>query len=316
MRGNGRVIATDLKFILGAKYKSSYTRDMNKLPRAKRIQILSMLCEGSSMRSISRVVDVSINTVAKLLVDAGETCAAYHDEYVRGVKARRIQCDEIWSFCYAKQKNVATAKRKDLAYGDAWTWTALDSDSKLLVSYLVGGRDSAYAMALMDDLQERLANRVQLTTDGHKAYLEAVEGAFGADVDYAMLVKLYGESPEAEKRYSPAQCIGARKTAIEGNPDPNHISTSHVERQNLTMRMQMRRFTRLTNGFSKKVANHCHMVALYTVWYNFVKMHKTLKMTPAMVARVSDRLWSVGDIVDLIEVAEAPAPDLGDLVVG
>lgn len=304
--------------MLAGKHIISYNRGMNKLPVAKRIQILSMLCEGSSMRSISRVVDVSINTVAKLLVDAGEACAAYHDDHVRDVKAKRIQCDEIWSFCYAKQKNVATAKRKNLAHGDVWTWTALDSDSKLLVSYLVGGRDSDYALALMDDLRSRLANRVQLTTDGHKAYLEAVEGAFGGDVDYAMLVKLYGESPEAEKRYSPAQCIGARKTPIEGNPDPAHISTSHVERQNLTMRMQMRRFTRLTNGFSKKVANHYHMVALYTVWYNFVKMHKTLKMTPAMAAGVSERLWSVEDIASLIDAREAARKpvDLGELIVG
>jgi IS1 family transposase len=289
---------------------------MNRLPRETRIQILSMLCEGSSMRSISRVADVSINTVDKLLRDAGLACARFHDEHVRGVKARRVQCDEIWSFVYSKQKNVAAAKRKDLAYGDAWTWTAIDADSKLLISYLVGGRDSEYALALMDDLRSRLVNRVQLTTDGHRAYLEAVEGAFGGDVDYAMLVKIYGEAPEAEKRYSPAECIGAKKTAIEGNPDPDHISTSYAERSNLSMRTFMRRFTRLALGFSKKFENHCHMVALYTVWYNFVKMHKTLKMTPAMAAGVSDKLWSMGDVVDLIEAAEAPAPDMGDLVVG
>jgi IS1 family transposase len=287
---------------------------MNRLPREARIQILSMLCEGSSMRSISRVADVSINTVSKLLIDAGEACVAFHDKKVRGVKARRVQCDEIWSFIYAKAKNTATAKRQDLAYGDVWTWTALDADSKLIISWLVGGRDGDYALALMDDLRSRLANRVQLTTDGHAAYLDAVEGAFGGDVDYAMLVKIYGQSPEAERRYSPAECIGARKTRIESNPDRNHVSTSYVERSNLSMRTFMRRFTRLALGFSKKFENHCHMVALYTVWYNFVKIHKTLKMTPAMAAGVSDRLWSVGDIVDLIERQEALED--GSLLVG
>jgi IS1 family transposase len=290
---------------------------MNRLPRDKRIQILSMLCEGSSMRSISRVADVSINTVDKLLRDAGEACVAFHDEHVRNVNSRRVQCDEIWSFIYSKQKNVATAKRKDLAYGDVWTWTAIDADSKLILSYLVGGRDSEYAMMVMDDLRSRLVNRVQLTTDGHKAYLEAVEGAFGGDVDYAMLVKLYGEAPEKDKRYSPAECIGCRKTPIEGDPDPKHISTSYAERSNLSMRTFMRRFTRLALGFSKKYENHCHMVALYAVWYNFVKQHKSLKgLTPAMAAGVSKTLWSVGDIVDLIEAAEAPAPDMGDMLVG
>jgi IS1 family transposase len=287
---------------------------MNRLPRDKRIQILSMLCEGSSMRSISRVADVSINTVDKLLRDAGLACARFHDEHVRNVKSRRVQCDEIWSFVYAKQKNVATAKRKDMAYGDVWTWTAIDADSKLIISYLVGGRDGDFALALMDDLRSRLANRVQLTTDGHSAYLEAVEGAFGGDIDYAMLVKIYGEAPDAEKRYSPAQCIGAKKNTVEGNPDPDHISTSYAERSNLSMRTFMRRFTRLALGFSKKFENHCHMVALYTVWYNFVKMHKTLKMTPAMAAGVSDRLWSVGDVVDLIERTEAMGD--GSLLVG
>lgn len=282
---------------------------MNKLPLAKRVQILSMLCEGSSMRSISRVADVSINTVSKLLVDAGKACATFHDETVRGVKSRRVQVDEIWSFTYAKAKNVATAKAAPAEAGDTWTWTALDADSKLIVSWLVGGRDSEYALAFMDDLASRLANRVQLTSDGHKAYLEAVEGAFGGDVDYAMLVKLYGAAPDSSKgRYSPAECIGARKERIEGSPDPKHVSTSYAERQNLTMRMQIRRFTRLTNGFSKKFENHMHMVALYTVWYNFVKMHKTLRMTPAMSAGVSARLWSMEDVANLVE---ASAPKLG-----
>ena len=282
---------------------------MNKLPATKRAQILSMLCEGSSMRSISRVVDVSINTVSKLLADAGEACAAFHDKAVRGVNSKRVQCDEIWSFCYAKQRNVETAKAAPEEAGDIWTWTALDADSKLIVSYLVGGRDAGYAAAFMDDVADRLANRVQLTTDGLKAYLNAVEGAFGADVDYAQLVKLYGDVPEsAQGRYSPAECTGIRRTRVEGRPDPKHVSTSYVERQNLTMRMQMRRFTRLTNAFSKKGLPHYHMVALYTVWYNFVRIHKSLRVSPAMAAGISDRLWSMEDVVALIDAAEAPKP--------
>jgi len=295
--------------ILDAKYFSSYIIGMNKLPLHKRVQILSMLCEGSSMQSISRVTGVSINTVTKLLVDAGNACAAFHDTAVRNVSAERIQCDEIWSFTYAKQKNVKGAKAAPTEAGDTWTWTALDSDSKLIVSYLVGGRDSDYAAAFMDDLAGRLSNRVQLTTDGHKAYLEAVEGAFGADVDYAMLVKLYGEptGKSAERRYSPGECCGTRKDIIEGEPDKAKISTSHVERQNLSMRMHMRRFTRLTNAFSKKFENHLHMVSLYTVFYNFVRIHKTLKMSPAMAAGVTDELLEMEDIVKLIDKA-APKP--------
>lgn len=281
---------------------------MNKLPLAKRVQILNMLCEGSSMRSISREADVSINTVSKLLVDAGEACAAFHDKQVRGVSAQRVQCDEIWSFCYAKEKNVAAAKAAPDGAGDVWTWTALDADTKLIVSYLVGGRDAEYAMAFMDDLRGRLINRVQLTTDGHKAYLQAVEEAFGANVDYAQLVKLYGAAPEgAQGRYSPAQCTGIRKSRVEGSPDPEHISTSYVERQNLTMRMQMRRFTRLTNGFSKKFENHFHALSLYFVFYNFVRIHKALKVTLAMAAGISDRLWSMEDVAALADAA-APEP--------
>jgi IS1 family transposase len=217
------------------------------------------------------------------------------------VKAKRVQCDEIWSFCYSKQKNVAAAKRKDVAYGDVWTWTGLDADSKLIISWMVGGRDGDYAMGLMDDLRSRLATRVQLTTDGHRAYLDAVEGG---DIDYGMLVKLYGENPEAQKRYSPAQCIGARKTRIEGNPDPAHISTSYTERHNLTMRMQMRRFTRLTNAFSKKIENHCHSLALYFVWYNWVRLHKAHRVTPAMAAGLTRKLMDMKDIVALIDDAE------------
>ena len=283
-------------------------RGMNKLPVATRVQILSLLVEGSSLRSISRVTGASINTVTKLLVDAGIVCAAFHDEKVRDVKARRIQCDEIWSFCYSKQKNVASAKRKDVAYGDVWTWTGLDAESKLIVSWMVGGRDGDYAMGLMDDLRNRLANRVQLTTDGHRAYLDAVEGAFGGDIDYGMLVKLYGAASESAKgRYSPAECIGARKTRIEGNPDPAHISTSYTERHNLTMRMQMRRFTRLTNAFSKKIENHCHSLALYFVWYNWVRQHKAHRLSPAMAAGLTDKLMNMEDIVALIDDAEMQA---------
>lgn len=260
------------------------------------------------MRSISRVCDVSINTVTKLLVDAGNACAAFHDLHVRKVKAKRVQCDEIWSFCYAKSKNVGRAKAAADGAGDVWTWTGIDPDSKLMVSWVVGSRDADSAKSLMDDLAARLANRVQLTTDGHNAYLEAVGEAFGDGIDYAMLVKLYGSSPEsAQGRYSPAECIGIQKKAIEGLPDFDHISTSHVERHNLTMRMQMRRFTRLTNAFSKKLENHYHALSLYFLFYNFVRIHKTHRMTPAMAAGITDRLWSMEDIVRLVDEAEITA---------
>jgi IS1 family transposase len=279
---------------------------MNKLPAATRVQVLSMLCEGSSMRAITRVTGVSLNTVTKLLIDAGKACAAYHDEHVRGVKATRIQCDEVWAFCYSKQKNVATAKAAPEGAGDVWTWTALEASSKLLVSYMIGGRDSEYAMALMDDLRSRLATRVQLTTDGHRAYLNAVEEAFGDDIDYAQLIKLYGDAPEAFKgRYSPADCIGAKKERITGNPDKAHVSTSYVERSNLSIRMHMRRFTRLTNAHSKKFENHAWAVALHATFYNFVRIHSTIRMSPAMAAGISERLWEMSDIVALIDAREA-----------
>lgn len=258
------------------------------------------------MRSISRIADVSINTVSKLLADAGEAAIAIHNEMVQNVEASRIQCDEIWSFCYAKQKNVKTAKDAPEGAGDVWTWTAIDADTKLIVSYLVGGRDAEYAMEFMDDLRSRLSNRVQLTTDGHRAYLEAVEGAFGADVDYAQLVKLYGPAPEGQRRYSPAECTGAYKRRIEGNPVIEDVSTSYVERQNLTMRMSMRRFTRLTNAFSKKLGNHIHALALYFVFYNFTRIHKSLKVTPAMAAGVTDTLWSLEDVVAKIDEMNPP----------
>lgn len=281
---------------------------MNKLDTKTRATILSMLVEGSSMRSISRIVGVSINTVTKLLIDAGEACAAYHDEAVRGVAAQRVQCDEIWSFVAAKQKNVKAMKEPVDGAGDVWTWTALDADSKLIVSYLVGGRDSEYAMEFMDDVAARLANRVQMTTDGHRAYLEAVEGAFGADVDYAQLIKIYGAAPDSAKgRYSPADCTGIRKQRVEGNPDINHVSTSYVERSNLSIRMGNRRFTRLTNAFSKKLDNHIHTLSLYFVHYNFCRMHKSLRMSPAMAAGISDTLRDMEWVVGLID-ARKPAP--------
>lgn len=263
------------------------------------------------MRSISRTVGVSINTVTKLLVDAGEACAEFHDKAVRDVNARRIQCDEIWSFCYAKQKNVPLAVAAPKDAGDVWTWTALDPESKLMVSYLVGGRDSGYALEFLDDVKSRLANRVQLTTDGHRAYLEAMEDAFGADVDYAQLVKLYGPSPEQEHRYSPPKCNGARKRKITGNPDREHVSTSHVERHNLTMRMSMRRFTRLTNAFSKRIENHIHQLSLYFVHYNFCRIHKSLKVTPAMQAGLTDTLHDVDFIIDLIDAKNPPPKKRG-----
>lgn len=252
------------------------------------------------MRSISRVAGVSINTVSKLLVDAGNACADFHFAHVRNIQAKRVQCDEIWSFCYAKAANVPKELR-GRGVGDVWTWTALDADSKLIISWMVGRRDAEAANLFVSDLKDRLANRIQLTTDGWHAYLNAVDGAFGGDIDYAMLVKLYGPSPEGERRYSPPECIGARAVEISGNPDPDKISTSYTERHNLTMRMSMRRFTRLTNAFSKKIDNHCHALALYFVWYNWCRVHKAHKMTPAMAAGLTDNMLEMSDVVQLVE---------------
>jgi IS1 family transposase len=272
---------------------------MNKLDIAKRAQILATLCEGASMRSVSRLADVSINTVSKLLEDAGLFCAGFHDARVRNVKAKRVQVDEIWSFTYAKAKNVETAKAAPDGAGDTWTWTAIEAQTKLIISHFVGGRDGNCAAWFMNDVAMRLANRVQLTSDGHKAYLEAVEGAFGADIDYAMLIKLYGDSSDSGKgRYSPADCTGIIKHTIEGQPDVKHISTSYSERSNLTMRMHNRRFTRLTNAFSKKFENHAHMVAIWAVWYNFLRIHTTLRITPAMASGLSETVMDWSDIVD------------------
>lgn len=283
---------------------------MNKLSTSQRASIVHMLCEGMSIRAITRVTGASKNTVAKLLNDAGDVCAAFHDATAQGLKSKRLQLDEIWAFVHAKQKNVSNAKAAPEGAGDCWTWVAIDADTKFVAQWFIGPRDGDTAKIFVDALAARLANRVQITTDGLKAYLEAVEGAFGADVDYAQLVKIYGASPESAKgRYSPAECTGIVKTPIEGKPDEKHISTSFVERQNLTMRMHMRRFTRLTNGFSKKVEAHASAVALHFAYYNFCRIHKSLRVTPAMAAGVTDKLWDVKDIVALIEAhesAEAP----------
>lgn len=283
---------------------------MNKLPTHKRAQILRMLVEGMSMRSTSRTAEVSFMAVIKLLVDAGEACAAHHDEHVINVKASRVQCDEIWAFCYAKQKNVPKAKAAPVGAGDVWTWTALDRDTKLLIAYEVGDRSGATAREFIADLRNRLANRVQLTTDGHKVYLEAVDNAFGIDVDYAQLIKIYGNEPgnASQVRYSPGECIGTSKRPIMGKPIEADISTSHVERQNLNMRMGMRRFTRLTNAFSKKMANHMAMVSLYTTFYNFCRIHTSLRVTPAMAAGLSAELRDMEWIVGLID-ARSPKPN-------
>ncbi len=280
---------------------------MNTLPKHRKVLILKCLVEGMSIRSTARIADVSRNTVTKLLVDAGKACAAYQDRALRDLHCSRIQVDEAWCFVYAKEKNVARAKAAPAEAGDVWTWVAIDADTKLVPSWRVGDRSGATAMDLMDDLRPRLASRVQLTSDGHRAYLEAVEGAFGGDVDYAQLVKLYGDAPDGQRRYSPSECTGTRKRRVTGSPDPAHVSTSFVERQNLTMRMSMRRFTRLTNAFSKKIENHAHAVALHYMHYNFCRIHQSLRVTPAMAAGVTDRLWEIADIVQMIEDA-APKP--------
>lgn len=279
---------------------------MNKLDAATRSQILHLLCEGQSIRAITRVTGVSKNTVIKLLVDAGQACMAFHDANVQDVKAKRIQVDEIWSFTCPKQRSVAAAKAAPDGVGGNWTWTAIDADSKLIVSYFVGGRDSDCAILFMDDLRSRLANRVQLTSDGHKAYLEAVQGAFGGYIDRAMLIKMYGRSTEnAKASYSPAKFTGAKTTRIEGSSDIAHANTSFAERLNKTMRMHMRWLTGLTDGFSKKVENHAYAVALHVMYFNFVRLHTTLRTTPAMAAGIAAHLWEIGDIVKLIEATEA-----------
>jgi IS1 family transposase len=278
---------------------------MNKLTRAKRAQILALMVEGVSIRSITRLTGASKNTVAKLLVEAGTACREYQDATLRNLPCKRVQCDEIWSFVYAKQKNVPESMRDTPGVGSVWTWTAICADTKLIASFHVGTRDAGCAYEFMTDLASRLQGRVQLTTDGHSAYLNAVRDAFGRDIDYAMLIKLYGESVDKEGRYSPPTCIGTRTDEIIGYPKAEHISTSYVERQNLSMRMGMRRFTRLTNAFSKKIENHQHAIAIYFMHYNFVRIHKTLRCTPAMEAKVTDRLWSMDDMLAVVEAWEA-----------
>ena len=274
---------------------------MNKLKTDRRAQILHCLCEGNSIRATARLTGAAINTVVKLLCDAGAAFSKYQDEVMRGLKCQRLQCDEAWAFCYAKEKNC-TAEMKAKGAGDVWTWAAIDADSKLVPCWYVGSRDAGAAYHFMHDLAARLANRVQLTTDGHRAYLSAVEDAFGANIDYAMLVKLYGATPEgAEVRYSPAQCMGARKAIQTGRPEWKHISTSFSERVNLTMRMSNRRFTRLTNAFSKKVENHEHSVALHFMHYNFCRIHQTLRVTPAMEAGVADHVFELAELIEILD---------------
>lgn len=278
---------------------------MNKLDRKARAHILHLLCEGQSIRAVTRLTGASKNTVTKLVVDAGRACAGYQDRVLRNLPCTTVQVDEIWNFVYAKQGHLKDAKRAPTDAGDVWTWTAICADTKLLCTWLIGSRDAESAESFMLDLRDRLTNRVQLTSDGHRPYLTAVHAAFGADIDYAMLVKLYGPEPGGEKRYSPPQCIGARKTRIMGNPDHDKISTSYAERHNLTMWMHLRRFTRLTNAFSKKVENHAYAVALHAMYYNFVRVHQTLRVSPAMAAGVTTKLWEMADVVAMIEEWEA-----------
>jgi len=277
-----------------------YFEIMNTLDKSKHTQLISVLVEGNSLRATARICDVAFNTVLKFIPQIGKVCMDYQDQAFRNLECKRVQCDEIWSFCYAKEKNVPKDKKGIFGYGDIWTWVAMDAESKLVPSFMVGNRDTVTAKMFIDDLASRLANRVQLTTDGNKVYLEAVEGAFGCDVDYAMPVKMY-ESSQEETRYSPARCTGCKGTPITGNPERKYISTSFIERQNLTMRMGMRRFTRLTNAFSKKIENHTLHLALHYMYYNFVRIHKTLRVTPAMKAGVTDHLWSVEETVGLLK---------------
>jgi len=279
---------------------------MNQLTKERRTQIIKCLCEGLSIRATVRMTGASKNTIVKLLAEVAVACNDYQDKTIQGLKSQKIQCDEIWSFCYSKEKNVPQEKRGQFGYGDVWTWTALDADTKLIVSWRVGDRSARTANEFVQDLSERLANRVQLTTDGHRVYLEAIEKAFGSNVDYAMLVKLYGQDRDTEATYSPAKVISCRAIPIIGDPEPKHISTSYVERSNLSMRMSMRRFARLTNAFSKKVENHISALSLYFMFYNFCRVHQTLRVTPAMEAGIADHVWEIEEIMDLL-----PEPEFG-----
>lgn len=274
---------------------------INKLDAAKRAAVLSALTEGVGINATCRMTGVAKNTVLKLLKDAGEACARYQHDHLRNLPCKRLQCDEIWGFVGMKEKNVPAEKKGVPGHGDIWVWMAIDAETKLVPSWLVGARDGMHASHFIADVAGRLAHRVQLTTDGHKPYLEAVEGGFGGAIDYAMLIKLYGSQPGDEIRYSPAECIGTKRQVISGEPDPKHVSTSYVERQNLTMRMRMRRFTRLTNAFSKKLANLEYAVALHYMHYNFVRRHMSLRISPAMAAGVTKKLWSIEDVIALID---------------
>lgn|SRR5271157_847370 len=278
---------------------------MNRLSISRKIRVVSALVEGNSIRSTVRMTGVAKNTVIKLVLDLADACAAYHDRYVRDLRVRRLQCDEIWQYVGSKAKNTRPEK-KAIGWGDVWTWTALDADTKLCVSYLAGGRDLGWAKEFMQDCASRIRNRVQITTDGHKAYLEAVEDAFGADIDYAQLQKIFGAVNENETRYSPARCIGCDMKVVSGDPDPKHVSTSYVERQNLSMRMSIRRFTRLTNAFSKKIENHAAAVAIWFMYYNFCRVHQTLRVTPAMESGIADHVWSIQEMCSLLPTESSP----------
>jgi IS1 family transposase len=278
---------------------------MNKLDPKKQAQVVAALVEGNSIRATVRMTGVAKNTVAKLLVELGAACSDYLDKHLMNLNSKRVQIDEIWSFCYAKAKNVTPEiAAKNPFAGDVWTWIAIDADSKLIASWIVGPRDGVTARIFVNDLAKRLANRIQLTSDGLNVYLAAVAKAFHGEVDYAQLVKIYNGDSEGQKRYSPAECVGCERNVIDGSPDPKHISTSYVERQNLTMRMSMRRYTRLTNAFSKKIENHVAMVALHVMHYNYVRIHQTLRVSPAMAAGVADRLWEIRDLVGLLDARE------------
>jgi IS1 family transposase len=273
---------------------------MNRLTKDDQIRIVAALVEGNSIRSTSRMTSIARNTITKLLVDLGMACMKFHDVHIRNLRVRRLQCDEIWAYIGAKAKNVSSEK-KEVGWGDVWTWVGIDADTKLVVSYLVGGRGADWALDFMKDCASRIKGRVQVTTDGHKAYISAVEDSFGADVDYAQLQKIYGASLENETRYSPATCIGCEMKVVSGDPDPKHVSTSYVERQNLTMRMHMRRFTRLTNAFSKKLDNHACAVALHFMYCNYVRIHQTLRVTPAMESQLSDHVWTIEELLQMAD---------------
>lgn len=300
-------LCVKLTFLLDLRFVPCYSVGMNKLSKERRAQILGMMVEGVSIRAISRLTGASKNTITKLLAEAGQACSDYQDKALRNLPCKRVQVDEIWSFVYAKQRNVPNEFQGQFGIGDVWTWTAICADTKLVPSWFVGSRNTECAEIFIADLASRLSSRGQLTSDAHHPYLHAVSSSFKREVDYSMLVKLYGQAPDGQRRYSPPICVGADKRPMIGNPDPAHISTSYAERQNLTMRMHMRRFTRLTNAFSKKLSNHEHAIAIYFMHYNFARIHQTLRLTPAMEAGVTDHVWTMEDVVEMVD-AVAPQP--------